>query len=236
MRINKYLALNKYSTRRGADDLISAGKVTINGRKAVLGDQVSETDRVEVDQKAMVARAQSYVYYAYNKPIGFMTNPAARSLAARKKSIADITALPNGVFPVGRLDEASHGLLILTNDGRVTDRLLSPVYEHEREYIVKVNKPISENFITRITKGVKIEDGITKPAKLSAEPFSKTFRIILTEGKKHQIRRMVTALGYEVTDLQRIRITNIKIAGLKTGEHRQLVGSELKLFLKALTL
>lgn len=218
MRINKYLALNKYSTRRGADELIKSGKVTINGVKAKLGDKVSEGDKIVVDSKTIAALQEQYVYYAYNKPIGVVT-----------ENIKELIKEP--VFPVGRLDEASHGLIILTNDGRVTDRLLNPDYDHEKEYAVRVNKPIQENFLTRMTKGVKIEDGITKPAVVDGDAFSKSFHITLTEGKKHQIRRMVTALGYEVVDLERVRVMNVKLGYLKSGQFRRLAGAELAGFL-----
>lgn len=235
MRINKYLAEKKYATRRGADELIKSGKVKINGKLAQLGDKVTETDAVVVDSAALKAKSSKLVYFAYNKPKGVLTNPAPETVKEKKFSIEDTGKFERGVFPVGRLDEMSHGLLIMTNDGRLTDRLLNPRYNHEREYAVKVNKPITQNFLTRMGKGVKIEDGITKKAQVT-ETGAQSFRITLTEGKKHQIRRMVTALGYEVTDLERVRILNIRLGELTSGEKRRLAGKELADFLKAVGL
>jgi len=233
VRINKYLAVKKYCTRRKADELISAGKVKINGRLAVLGDKVAAGDKVEVDASTLGKLAKNYVYLAYNKPAGIMTHGGE---VEGKDDIGAIFRFTPKVFPVGRLDQDSHGLIILTNDGRVTDRLLNPARNHEKEYYVQVNSPLKQRDLTRLTKGVKIEDGLTKPTQVFGQLGSKTFRIILTEGKRHQIRRMVTALGYEVIDLQRVRIMNIKLDGLKPGEHRKIEGIELVAFLKALDL
>ena len=230
VRINRYLAEKGFSTRRGADVLIEAGKVKINGRKAVLGDKVGETDKVEVDQKAMAAKQSAYVYYAYNKPVGIVTHSPQRG----EQDIAQVIKV-EGVFPLGRLDKDSHGLILLTNDGRVTERLLSPEAEHEKEYIVKVDKPLKQNTLTRLAKGVKIEGYITKPA-IVEELGARALKLTITEGKRHQIRRMLTALGYVVTDLKRARIMNITLGDLKSGELRQLKGAELKDFLKEIGL
>jgi 23S rRNA pseudouridine2604 synthase len=232
MRINKYLAHRKYSTRRGADALIEAGKVRINGKLAQLGDKVTENDKVVVDQKAVDDITKKHVYFAFNKPIGVVTHSPQRG----EKSIEHVSGLGSRVFPIGRLDKDSHGLIILTSDGRVTEALLHPDKEHEKEYRVRVDKPLSEHFFTQMAKGVKIEDYITKKAKLDGEPGSKTFSIIISEGKKHQIRRMVTALGYKVEDLKRTRVANIEIGELKPGEKRQITGKELQAFLKGLGL
>ena len=231
VRINKYLADKGYSTRRGADALISAGKVKINGRRAVLGDKVSATDKIEVDSSSLKAQRSQLAYYAYNKPVGVVTH----SPQAGETDIATLVKLP-GVFPLGRLDKDSHGLILLTNDGRVTGRLLNPEEEHEKEYAVKVNKPLKENTFTRLSKGVKIEDYITKPAVAEGEPGSYTVHLTITEGKKHQIRRMMTALGYEVLDLKRVRIMNIKLGDLKDGEYRALTVKERKELLASLDL
>ncbi|MDE2399522.1 MAG: rRNA pseudouridine synthase [Patescibacteria group bacterium] len=209
MRINKYLALKKISTRRGADELIREQKVFINGKRAVLGSQVSETDKVEIKG----AKAKEYKYYAYNKPIGVETDsPKA------------------GLFPLGRLDKASHGLLILTNDGRITDQLLSPKYFHEKEYVVKTKEKLRGSFKDKMEKGVNIEGYKTKPCKVTiVNDF--TFRVILTEGKKHQIRRMCSALFQEVADLKRERIMNIKLGNLKPKSLHEITGKELSIFL-----
>lgn len=233
VRINKYLAAHKYSTRRGADDLIQAGKVTINGRLAQLGDKVSESDVVAVDEVVQKEVQKSYVYYAFNKPIGIMTHGGA---AEGKQDIGQIINISERVFPIGRLDQDSHGLILLTNDGRVTDRLLNPKYDHEKEYWVKVRRPLRSKDLTRLAKGVKIEDGITKPAVVEGEEGAQSVSIALTEGKRHQIKRMITALGNEVEDLKRIRIMNIKLGDLKPGQYRKLAGRELKSFLSAIDL
>lgn len=220
IRINKYLSQKNIASRREADELIKLGLVKINGRKAVLGDKVLEKDIVEVrpDLKKRLA------YYAYNKPVGIITH----SPQGEEKSIADLTVFPEEVYPVGRLDKDSWGLIIMTNDGRITGKLLSPEENHEKEYIVEVNKPLTESFIRKMTRGVKLEDGYrTRQAKL-AKINEYTFSIILTEGKKRQIRRMCTALGYTVIDLKRIRIMNITLKNLKAGEFREIKGLELE--------
>jgi 23S rRNA pseudouridine2604 synthase len=210
--------------------LIAAGKVKINGRSAKLGDRVNETDKVEVDQKAITQKEQGYVYYAYNKSIGIVTHSPQKG----EKDIAQAVKL-KGVFPLGRLDKESHGLILLTNDGRVTERLLSPEAEHEKEYVVKVDKPLKQNTLTRLGKGVKIEGYITKPA-IVEELGARALRLTITEGKRHQIRRMLTALGYVVTDLKRIRIMNIRLGELHDGEVRPLTATEKKTLLADLGL
>lgn len=212
MRINKYLADQKISTRRGADELIKAKKVFINGKLAVLGSQVGVADKVEVRD----AEKKEYKYYAYNKPIGVETNS------------------PRGdLFPLGRLDKASHGLLILANDGRITDSLLNPKYFHEKEYLVKTKEKLRSNFKQKMEAGVNIESYKTKPCKVQILNDS-TFRVTLTEGKKHQIRRMCSALFQEVADLKRERIMNIKLGNLKPNTLREIRGAELVTFLDRL--
>lgn len=209
MRINKYLALKKISTRRGADELIANKKVFINGRLAVLGSKISQADKVEVKG----APEKAYEYFAYNKPIGIETNSPRPDL-----------------FPIGRLDKNSHGLLILTNDGRITDQLLNPKYFHEKEYVVRTLNKLRSSFKNKMEAGVNIEGYVTQKCKVKIlSPF--TFKIILTEGKKHQIRRMCSALFQEVADLKRERIMNIKLGNLKDGGLREIKGEELVLFL-----
>ena len=215
MRINKYLALKQISTRRGADELIADKKVFINGKLALLGSKVNETDTVEVRG----AKAKEYLYFAYNKLIGVETG----SLYPAKRGAENL-------FPLGRLDKASHGLLILTNDGRITERLLNPKYFHEKEYVVKTSNKLRSNFKQKMEAGVNIEGYITKPCKVKIiNDF--TFRIVLTEGKKHQIRRMCSALFQEVADLKRERIMNIKLGSLKPNILREIKGVELITFL-----
>ncbi len=227
IRINRYLALKGIAARREADELIKAGKVKINGRRARLGDQVHAGD----DVTAVARPAKELIYIAYNKPKEIVTHTPQRG----ERSIADElqSKFKDKLFPLGRLDKNSEGLIILTNDGRITDRLLNPEYGHEKEYLVKVNKSLNGDFVRRIQKGLFIEGYKTKPAILIKEG-ERTFRLILTEGKKHQIRRMCTALGYEVVSLKRMRIMNIKLGYLPAGKFRKLEGKELDTFLKNL--
>lgn len=223
MRINKYLALKNICSRREADDLIRLGRIRINNRRAVLGDKVQETDDVKLAKNSQ----KKLFYYAYNKPVGIITH----SPQGEEKGILDIAKFPQKVYPIGRLDKDSWGLIILTNDGRITDKVLNPEKNHEKEYAVKVNKIMSESFLNKMARGVMLDDGYkTKECKVQ-EINKGMFSIILTEGKKRQIRRMCTALGYNVVDLKRIRIMNVKIKGLKPGEFREIKGDELKNFL-----
>lgn len=229
MRINKYLALKNHSTRRGGDELIKKHQVLINGRYAVLGDKVAQTDAVEVRGNKR-NKENEYVYYAYNKPAGVAT------LAPKEggKGIKESIDLKN-VFPVGRLDKDSHGLIILTNDGRVTDRLLNPKHVHDKEYIVKVKDKLRSSFKDKMAKGVNIEGYVTEPCKIHIIDES-TFSIILTEGKKHQIRRMCVALFQEVKDLKRVRIMNINLGKVAPNSYKEIKGDELNTFLHSLAL
>ncbi len=227
MRINKYLALKKHSTRRGADELITEGKVFINGTRAVLGDKVLEQDRVEVRFRG---KQKPYIYLAYNKPKGIITHSAKQGDRDIKQEVA-----LKDIFPVGRLDKDSHGLMILTNDGRVTESLLGPSHSHEKEYVVKVKGKINENFKKKMEAGVQIEKEKTAKCKVELAG-EKTFKIILTEGKKHQIRRMCSALFQEVEDLKRIRVMNIRLGDLLPGKYRNIEGKELETFLQSLDL
>jgi 23S rRNA pseudouridine2604 synthase len=229
IRINKYLALKNYATRVGGDELIKKGLVFINGKKAVLGDKVYENDEVTVNSKGT---KKEYVYYAYNKDVNVSTNPDTTS-----KDIIQVTRFPVRVFPVGRLDKDSHGLILMTNDGRVTDRLLSPKYVHEKEYTVKVDKPFSDTFIELMQNGVHFDGFISKKCKVWRQPKSKDiFHIVLTEGKKRQIRRMCEALHHNVINLKRIRILNIELDKIPLGEFREIKGKELEKLLKLLNL
>jgi 23S rRNA pseudouridine2604 synthase len=188
---------------------VSAKKVYINNKLAVLGDKVNEKDNIEVKG----AEKKEYKYFAYNKPIGIETNSPKEDL-----------------FPLGRLDKASHGLLILTNDGRITDQLLNPKYFHEKEYLVRTSNKLRSNFKQKMEAGVDIEGYLTKKCKVKIiNDF--TFRVVLTEGKKHQIRRMCANLFQEVADLKRERIMNIKLGNLKQNCFREIKGEELTTFL-----
>lgn len=232
IRINKYLALNNYSTRKGADDLIKKGLVFINNKKAILGDQVYNGDNVQLSNKAPI---KNYVYYRYNKPIGISTNKEKKT-----KDILRVTKFPHKVFPVGRLDKDSHGLIIMTNDGRITDRLLSPKYIHEKEYVVKVEPNFTNKFIKLMGSGVHFDGYVSKKCKVWPNTNKKggeskdTFRIILTEGKKRQIRRMCEALHHKVIDLKRERVMNITLDKIPDGNFTEITGKEKEIFLKLL--
>jgi len=225
MRINKYLAFQKHSTRRGADELINKKQVFINGRLAVLGDKVTEKDQVDVRFRG---KQIPYIYLAYNKPKGIITHSAQGD----EKEIKSVVAVKD-IFPVGRLDKGSHGLIILTNDGRITDRLLGPNYSHEKEYLVTTKNKLRSSFKEKMEAGVKIDQERTKKCKVQIIN-DHTFKIILTEGKKHQIRRMCDALFQEVADLKRIRIMNIELGKLPDGSNRKIEGAELQTFLHSL--
>jgi pseudouridine synthase len=225
--VNKYLALKKISSRKEADRLLKAGKIKVNGKPAEPGQMISADDKVEVD-----LITKNLVYLAFNKPRGIITH----SPQAGETSIADILRFHIDVFPIGRLDKMSSGLIILTNDGRITDKLLNPDFYHEKEYEVDVDRPLTPEFLKKMTLGVELDDGyITKKCRIK-KIREKTFLIILTEGKKHQIRRMCEALGQKVVDLHRLRIMNIALNGLPAGKYRQLAGAELQEFLQELKL
>ncbi len=232
IRINKYLADKGYATRRGADEIITKGLVTINGTRAVLGDKVTETDVVVVSQKR---KPTQYAYLAYNKPKGIVTTNAQGD----DQEIIDAVHYRTRVFPVGRLDKDSYGLIILTNDGRITDRLLNPDKNHEKEYVVTVNKKFTPAFIKHMTEGVEIgnpkEPYTTRPTKMKKLK-DMTFSITLTEGKNRQIRRMTEKLGYTVTDLKRVRVQNILLNDTKPGQYREIVDEEREAFLTSLGL
>ena len=226
VRINRYLLLKGYASRRKADELIEGGHVKINGKTAVLGAKVQKGDKVTVSDTVKKLK-KSYRYFAFNKPRGIVShNPQGT-----EKSIEDVSGLGTDVFPVGRLDKDSHGLILLTNDGRIVNKLLNKEFGHEREYVVRVDKNINSRFLKNMREGVDIEGYVTLPAKVS-KVNDITFRIILTEGKRHQIRRMTMALGYQVQDLKRVRIMNVKLGNLKEGVYRELKEKELSEFLK----
>lgn len=230
MRINKYLANNSYCSRREADKLIEEGEVKINGKIAIIGDKINKEDKVEVSEKFKETK-ESKIYLAYNKPVGVVShNPEPG-----QKSIEDVFKYPIKLYPVGRLDKESCGLIILSNDGRIVEKILDPKYEHEKEYEVEVDKPIKLEFIREMEKGVNIEGYQTKKVKVK-KITPKKFNIILTEGKNHQIRRMCAALGYTVKKLKRIRVMNIELDKLESGQYKKIIGKELKKLLEDLGL
>ena len=229
MRINKYLAVKGFATRKDADLLIEKGQVSVNGERAQVGMSIAETDTVEVKTKM-----KSYVYLACNKPVGLST-------LANEKSEKDILSLfPSDLkrlrlFPLGRLDKASSGLILVTNDARVTDRLLNPKYDHEKTYVVTTKDSLRASFKEYMEKGVNIEGYETKPTQVSIQG-EKQFEITLKEGKRHQIRRMVVAMHNEVRDLKRTKIMNIALGKLAPGAYRRFDDKELNVFLTSLGL
>lgn len=225
MRINKYLAWKKITTRKGGDELIIKKRVFINGKLAVLGDKIEKDDIVEVKTNA---KQKPYQYFAYNKPVGITTHSPQHGT----RDISSVIPL-KGVFPIGRLDRDSCGLMILTNDGRITDRLLNPEYEHEKEYKVKTNNKLRSSFKAKMEAGVDIEGYKTKPCKVSILG-DNMFSIVLTEGKKHQIRRMCSNLFQDVDTLERTRIMNIRLGNLAPGAYRPIEGKELEILLSSL--
>jgi 23S rRNA pseudouridine2604 synthase len=229
IRVNKYLAHTGVASRREADELIAAGKVTVNEKKAEMGQSIAESDVV-----AVVGKTKPKNYYAYYKGRGVITHsPAEHETDIAMKLAADYGI--THVSPIGRLDKDSEGLMILSNDGRITGPLLEPERDNEKEYEVLVDKPLSSMFRRAMEAGVDIEGYRTKPAKVTANTKNDLrFLLIITEGKKHQIRRMCAALGYQVQSLKRNRILNIKLGTLKPNQYRKITGPELTEFLKAL--
>lgn len=221
-RLNKYLSEVGYCSRRAADNLIDAGRVTINGEIPEMGTKVSPEDVVKVDGKLISKRKQDYVYLAFNKPIGIVCTTDTH---VEKDNIIDFINYPKRIFPIGRLDKPSEGLILLTDDGDIVNKILRASNNHEKEYLVTVDRIISQTFIERMANGIPILDTITKKCKV--KKLSKyQFKIILTQGLNRQIRRMCEYLNYEVAALQRVRIMNIKL-NVPVGEYRELTKDEL---------
>lgn len=222
MRINKFISEAGKASRRGADRLIEEGRVTINGKKAKIGDQVEPGDDIRVSgQQLRVAR--NNVYIALNKPVG-ITSTTEKNV---KGNIVDLVNHPLRIFNIGRLDKDSDGLILLTNDGDIVNEILRAENEHEKEYIVSVDKPLTPDFLKQMSEGVKILGTKTLPCEV--EQLSKfDFKIILTQGLNRQIRRMCEVLGYDVLRLQRTRIMNIHLGNLPVGQWRDLTKKEKK--------
>lgn len=225
-RLNKYLSDTGVCSRREADKLIEQKRVTVNGKPPELGTKIQPGDTVKLDGKIVggVAKDKSdRVYIAYNKPIG-ITCTTERHV---KGNIVDAVGHKERIFPVGRLDKPSEGLILLTSDGDIVNKVLRAENAHDKEYIVTVNQPISERFLTKMAKGVPILGTVTKPCKVSARGKFQ-FSIILTQGLNRQIRRMCEFLGYEVTKLKRTRIMHIELGKLRPGQWRNLTKQELQ--------
>ena len=222
-RINKYLSEVGYCSRRVADSLIEQGKVTINGKIPEKGSKVEEGDQVEVEgQRIEKSANQKNIYLAFNKPVGIVCTTDRR---AEPNNIIDFIKYPTRIFPIGRLDKLSEGLIFLTNDGDIVNKILRARNNHQKEYIVIVNRQINNDFIQKMSNGVGILDTITKNCFVK-QLGPKKFKIILTQGLNRQIRRMCESLGYKVQSLKRVRIMNIKL-DLPTGKYRELSKKEL---------
>ena len=220
MRINKFISEAGQASSRGADKLITEGRVTINGKRATIGSQVEPGDDVRVNGNQLFV-ARNNVYIALNKPVG-ITSTTEKGV---KGNIVDLVNHPFRVFHIGRLDKDSEGLILLTNDGDIVNEILRSENQHEKEYVVSVDRPITPEFLKQMSEGVKILDTITLPCKV--EQLSKyDFKIILTQGLNRQIRRMCEELGYNVYRLQRIRIMNIQLDNLPVGQWRYLSKKE----------
>ncbi len=232
MRLNNYISASGFCSRREADKLISQGKVTINSKKAIIGQTVNENDIVKVFNKVIKPKNNN-IYIALNKPVG-ITCTTERHI---KGNIIDYVNYKERIFPIGRLDKPSEGLILLTNDGSIVNKILREENNHEKEYLVTVNKNIDSHFIQSMSNGVRIFNPVNKKYVTTKKCVVKkvnnnTFKIILTQGLNRQIRRMCEVLGYEVIKLKRIRIMNLTLDNLPTGKWRLLNQKEVNSLLK----
>jgi len=223
VRLNKYISETGICSRREADAWIAAGRVRVNGAPAELGTQVDEGDVVEVDGKPIAARRSETVYIALNKPVG-ITCTTERHIPG---NIIDYVNHPQRIFPIGRLDKDSEGLILLTNNGDIVNEILREENAHEKEYVVTVDRPVTDDFLFGMANGVDILDTRTKPCKVRRMGRN-VFGIILTQGLNRQIRRMCAAFDYKVRRLQRVRVVNIRLDGIKAGQWRELTPAELR--------
>lgn len=222
IRINKYLSEVGFCSRRAADLLLQDGRITINGKIPELGTKVSEEDEILVDGKSIKKVEEEFVYIAFNKPVGIVCTTDTKR---ENDNIIEYINHPKRIFPIGRLDKPSEGLILLTSDGDIVNKILRARNNHEKEYIVRVNKPITEKFLEKMRNGVPILDTVTRKCEVEKID-TMNFRIVLTQGLNRQIRRMCEQLGYEVKKLKRIRIMNIKL-DLPVGKWRDLTEAEL---------
>ena len=224
-RINKFLSEVGYCSRREADKLIEAGRVTINGVIPEKGTKIAANDVVCVDEKEIINTKRDFVYLAFNKPVGIVCTTDTR---VEKDNIIDFINYPKRIFPIGRLDKPSEGLILLTDDGDIVNKILRASNNHEKEYIVKVDKPISQTFIERMRGGIPLADLNKTTKKCAVEKLNTyEFRIVLTQGLNRQIRRMCEYLTYEVESLKRVRIMNVNL-DMPVGEYRALSKEEFK--------
>ncbi len=221
MRLNKYISETGVCSRREADKWIEAGRVTLNGIPAALGLKVADGDEVRVDGDLIGAK-NAQIYIALNKPVGI----TCTSEPQIKDNIVDLIGHSERIFPIGRLDKDSEGLILLTNNGDIVNEILRSENNHEKEYVVTVNRPITDLALSMMASGVKIMGEMTKPCKVTRID-AETFRMILTQGLNRQIRRMCSALGYRTLSLQRVRIIGIELGPLESGKWRYLTESEV---------
>lgn len=232
MRINKYLSAQGVCSRREADRLLEAGRITVDGVTAMCGQQVDDNSVICIDGSRISDEKPQDVLMAFNKPRGIVCTTTDNQ---GKNNIVDYIGYDKRIYPVGRLDKDSDGLILLTNNGEITDKILRSVNGHEKEYLVKVNKKITDTFLKNMADGVYLKelDVTTKPCSISRIN-NYTFRIILTQGLNRQIRRMCQESGYKVESLTRVRIMNIELGGLKIGEYRIIEGKEKTMLYESL--
>lgn len=229
MRINKYISETGYCSRRETNRLIAAGRITINGEVCEKGADVESEDIVLIDGKEIPHDDSEPVYLALNKPMGIVCTAAKQV----EGNIIEYVNYPSRIFAIGRLDKASEGLILLTNDGGIVNKMMRSEHNHEKEYVVTVDKPVTDEFIRAMSQGVEILDVVTKPCEVYKQS-ENVFRIILTQGLNLQIRRMCKALGYRVLKLERIRIMNVTLDGMERGQWRHLEKQELEHLLSML--
>ncbi|MDO5732796.1 MAG: pseudouridine synthase [Eubacteriales bacterium] len=222
-RLNKFLSEQGLCSRREADTWIEAGRVSVNGQIASLGTKITAADRVRVDGRDVKMKARKHSYYALNKPRGIVCTCDPKE----KNNIVDYLGVDHRVFPIGRLDKDSEGLILLTDDGDIVNRILRARYKHEKEYLVETREDFDDDFLSRMASGVRILGTKTEPCRVERIS-SRRFKIVLTQGLNRQIRRMCEALGHEVVFLRRIRIMNISLGKLGLGEYRPLGYKELQ--------
>lgn len=222
IRLNKFLSDAGVCSRREADRLIEAGRIMVNDKLPVMGQKVTSKDIVKVDNK-IVSREEEKIVIAFNKPVGVECTTDKEN----PDNIVDFIGYEKRIYPIGRLDKNSQGLILLTNDGSIVNNILKASNYHEKEYIVTVDKPVTEDFVEKMSKGVKILDQVTRPCIVKRNG-KHTFNIVLTQGLNRQIRRMCQTLGYNVQKLKRIRIMDIELGNLPIGQYRNLTDNEIK--------
>jgi len=222
-RLNKYFSEIGFCSRRAADKLIEQGRVLINDQPAIVGQKVNRNDLIKVDGELLNTKKERQIYLAFNKPVGIV---CTTDTGVEKDNIIDFINYPTRIYPIGRLDKPSEGLIFLTNDGDIVNKILRARNNHEKEYLVSLNKPITDNFISKMGIGIPILDTVTRKCFVK-QTHKKQFRIILTQGLNRQIRRMCEYLDYRVVKLKRIRIMNIKL-DIEVGKFRELTSKEVK--------